>query len=304
MSNSDLCGVIAAATTPVDVNFEVDFARLATHCDRLLSEGCSFVSTFGTTGEGASLSSLQKIKAIRQLKAEGADLSRHIPSVMTPSAEEAGAMIAAAHSLGCRGVLVLPPFYYDAPGNEGIVAFIDDAMRKAGSPDIDLLLYNIPRFSGVTYTPKLIDLLIAKFGSAVVGLKDSTGVAANAIMLAQRFPELSIFTGDDRVMPSLVEAGGAGMIGGMPNVFSADLRKIYVAPGAAGTANLRKQAAQRIEIVDANGSMLALKAALAAQYGDPEWSRAVPPLVGLDEAQSQIVLNGFAETGYTPGVAA
>lgn len=304
MSNSDLCGVIAAATTPVDVHFEVDFARLATHCHRLLHEGCSFVSTFGTTGEGASLSASQKIKAMRKLKAEGADMSRHIPSVMTPTADAAGAMISAAHTLGCRAVLVLPPFYYDSPTNEGIAAFIDDAMKRAGSPGIDLLLYNIPRFSGVTYTPELIDLLIAKFGSAIVGLKDSTGVEANAIMLAQRFPQMSIFTGDDRVMPGLVQAGGAGMIGGMPNVFSADLRKIYVAPGSEDTAGLRKKAAKRIEIVDAHGSMLALKAALAAQYGDPEWRRAVPPLVGLDEANAKAVLDGFSETGYTASAAA
>lgn len=304
LSNSDLLGVITAATTPVDAGFEIDAKRLTHHCEHLLREGCSFVSTFGTTGEGASLSSSQKIRAMQQLKAEGADFSKHIPSVMTPSADEAGAMIGAAHELGARGVLVLPPFYYDAPSHEGIASFIADALRRAGNPDIDVLLYNIPRFSRITYTPELIDHLIAKFGSRIVGLKDSTGVEANAKMLAERFPQLSIFTGDDRVMPGLVQAGGAGMIGGMPNVFAADLRKIYLAPGAPETEGLRAKAARRIEIVDANGSMLALKVALAAQYRDPEWFRAMPPLIGLDADHAGKVLQAFEATGFAPSQAA
>ncbi|WDR06877.1 dihydrodipicolinate synthase family protein [Devosia rhodophyticola] len=304
MSNSDLRGVISAVTTPLTQSFDVDAERLAGHCERLLNTGCSFVSTFGTTGEGASLSSQQKMVALEQLKAGGADLKRHIPSIMTPSADEAGRMIAKAASLGCRGVLVLPPFYYDAPSDEGIVAFINDAMTRAGRPDIDILLYNIPRFSRITYTPELIDRLIAKFGSAIVGLKDSTGVAANAVMLAERYPNLSIFTGDDRVMPGLVAAGGAGMIGGMPNVFCADLAKIYAAPTAPETAQLRQYAGERIAIVDSNGGMLALKAALAAIHDDPAWLRAVPPLQGLDSAQATSVLTALGKTGFVPSKAA
>lgn len=304
MANSDLTGVIAAAATPVDAEFEVSVDRLARHCERLLGEGCSFISTFGTTGEGASLSSAQKIAAMQALKASGADLSRHIPSVMTPSAEEAGRMVAEAARLGARAALVLPPFYYDTADDEGIVAFFEDMLDKAGRPDIDLLLYNIPRFSRITYSPVLIDKVIAKLGSAVVGLKDSTGVAENGIMLAARFPNLAIFTGDDRVMPGLVEAGGAGMIGGMPNLFAPDLVKIYGAPSEAETAPLRDAQARRIEIVDANGSVLALKAALAALYDDPDWLRALPPLRALDGPAARAVLEGFAKTGYVPQQAA
>lgn len=303
MPNSDLSGVISAAVTPVDKAFEVDAKRLAMHCERLLNEGCSFISTFGTTGEGASLSSEQKIAAMQALKAEGADFSKHIPSVMTPSSDEAARMVAEAARLGSRAVLVLPPFYYNAPTNDGIVAFFDDLLHKAGRPDIDLLLYNIPQFSRIAYTPDLIDALIAKFGSAIVGLKDSTGVAENGAMLAGRYPQLSIFTGDDRVMPGLVQVGGAGMIGGMPNVFSADLRKIYETPDT-GTAELQAHQASRIATVDGHGSMLALKVALAALYDDPEWARAVPPMQGLDDKQAAAVMEAFAETGYVPNRAA
>jgi len=304
MSNSDLNGVIAATVTPVDEAFEVDAKRLAQHCERLLGTGCSFVSTFGTTGEGASLSTRQKIKALQVLKAEGADLARHIPSIMTSSADEAAGIVAEAAQLDCRAVLVLPPFYYDTLTDEGVVGFFEDILEKAGRPDIDVLLYNIPRFSGIWYTPELIEKLIMKFGSAIAGLKDSTGRAGNAEMLARRFPQMSIFTGDDRVMPGLVQIGGAGMIGGIPNLFCQDARKIYEAPSVADTGDLQAQQARRIEIVDGNGSMLAVRAGLAALYRDAEWQRAVPPLKALDDKQAAHVMAALAETGFAPEKAA
>ncbi|KZM48482.1 dihydrodipicolinate synthase family protein [Labrenzia sp. OB1] len=304
MKYSDLSGIVSALPTPVSETFEIDTMRLARHCEQVLKNGCSFVSTFGTTGEGASLSSSQKIAALRALKAEGLDMTRHIPAVMTPTADEAGRLIAEARALNCRAVLVLPPFYYDTAFDEGIVAFIEDALRRAGRADIDILLYNIPRFSRTAYTPELIDMCIDRFGSAIAGLKDSTGVLENGKMLAQRFPGLSIFTGDDRVLPGLLESGGAGLIGGMPNVFARELRETLEAPTAAGTAQLRDDANRRIATVADNGDMLAIKAILAAIYDDPQWARAIPPLTGLNDIQKTRLFRELAVTGFAPKRAA
>lgn len=295
MNNPDLSGVISAATTPMTPEFGINSGRLASHCETLLSNGCSFVSTFGTTGEGASFSTAQKIAALQEIKAAGVDMSRQIPSIMTPSFDEAGKLAAEAATLGCRAVLVLPPFYYTDTPEEGIVRFFDEILTTAGRPDIDILLYNIPQFSRVSFTPSLISALIDRFGSAIVGLKDSTGDLENGLMLTRQFPALSIFTGDDRVMPALVEAGGAGMIGGMPNMFSKDLRQIYEAPSAPASAGLKSVAAKRIETVNSSGGLLALKALLAKQYDDQNWSRAAPPLVGLTQPEQAAVVAAFEQ---------
>ncbi|WP_158626130.1 dihydrodipicolinate synthase family protein [Arsenicitalea aurantiaca] len=303
MPHSDLRGVIAAAATPVTADFSIDVDRLAAHCARLLADGCAFVSSFGTTGEGASFSTAEKIAALRALKAAGASMAHQIPSIMTPSTDEAGGMLAEIAALGCRAALVLPPFYYPVT-EEGIVAFFALMLERAGNPDIELLLYNIPQLSRTAFTPSLIDKLVARFGSRIVGLKDSTGDVENGVMLARRYPGLSIFTGDDRVVPALLAAGGAGMIGGMPNVFARDLRALYDAPeGPAGAALLANQAA-RIDTVNANGSQLALKAALAEVYADPEWARAMPPLVALGETEARGVWDAFLATGFVYGDAA
>ena len=285
MENSKLRGVVAAAVTPVTAEFGIDSVRLASHCKTLLSDGCSFVSTFGTTGEGVSFSTSQKIEALRGLVCEGADMGRQVPAIMTPGIDEAGRMVAEVAALGCRAALVLPPYYYQDISDEGVVAFFDTLLEAAGRPDIEILLYNIPQLSRVSFTPDLVKKLIARFGDAIVGIKDSTGVLDNTLMLARTFPDLSVFTGDDRVMPPLVEAGGAGIIGGLPNLFSGDLRKLCDAPAGPEATQLSAVAAKRIEAVDNHGGLLALKAALAIRYEDPEWVRAAPPLMGLPPAQ-------------------
>ncbi|WP_029042627.1 dihydrodipicolinate synthase family protein [Cucumibacter marinus] len=300
MSNADLKGVITASLTPVTAQFDVDGGRLAAHCRRLLDEGCSFISAFGTTGEGSSLSTGQKIDGLVAYREAGGPLDKLIPAIMTSKLDEAARLVAASAEMGCRAVLVLPPYYYNTPTDDGILAFFDAMLERAGNPGIDMLLYSIPVFSGVPFTPSLIDRLIARFGERIVGVKDSTGSRENALMLAERYPSLSIFTGDDRVMPELVTKGGAGMIGGMPNVFAADACAVYSDPASEATALKRKRAGQRIEIVDSNGSLVVLKAAIAAQYGDPDWARVVPPLVGLDPIARADVFAALAGTGYDP----
>lgn len=295
MNHSDLKGIICASTTPISPEFEIDSERLASHCEVLIANGCSFISTFGTTGEGASFSTRQKTTALRELKAQGTDMSRQIPSIMTPSYDEAGSLIKEIAALGCRAALVLPPFYYSDISMEGIHQFFDEMLNIADRPDIDVLLYNIPQFSHIGFTTPLIEFLINKFGDTIVGIKDSTGSLENGLMLTGNFPNLSVFTGDDRVMPPLVEAGGAGMIGGLPNVFSKDLRQVYDRLDTPAAAPLKSVAAKRIELVDRFGGLVALKALLAKQYDDDNWLRAVPPLVGLSQLQQNAVLAAFEQ---------
>lgn len=295
MSLPRIQGVVAASVTPVTPDFSVDVARLAGHVESLLAKGCSYVSTFGTTGEGASFSTGQKIAALKALKVAGADMGRQIPAVMTPVLDDAVQSVMAYAELGCRAVLVLPPFYYGAT-EAGIAGFYDALIEKTASVGkIDLLLYNIPQLSRIRFTKSLVETIVGRHGSRIVGIKDSTGDVDNGIMLVESFRDLAIFTGDDRVLPTLVKKGGAGMIGGMPNVFTSDLKALYDNPD---NAEILEKQAKRIVAVDTHGSLVALKAALAHYSGDDNLARAVPPLKALDAAERARLVALFDDTGF------
>ncbi|CDN55798.1 Dihydrodipicolinate synthase [Neorhizobium galegae bv. officinalis bv. officinalis str. HAMBI 1141] len=295
MSNAALKGIVAASVTPVTADFRIDTVRLKAHIDHLLANGCSFISTFGTTGEGASFSTAQKLEALKALKADGVEMGRQLPAIMTPSFDDAVTSLIAYGELGCRAALVLPPFYYGA-SEDGVAAFFDALIeRTKAHTEIALVLYNIPQLSRVRFTQPLIAALLRRHGSRIAGIKDSTGDLDNGLMLVKSFPELAVFTGDDRVLPTLVKAGGAGMIGGMPNVFTRDLRALYDNPDDAGL--LEKQS-RRIEAVDAYGSLVALKAALAHYRNDESLAYAVPPLVALNQCDRVMLIELFERTGY------
>ncbi|SMC99992.1 dihydrodipicolinate synthase family protein [Rhizobium sp. RU36D] len=295
MSQSRLQGVIAASITPVTPDHQIDVPRLAAHIGQLLAKGCSHVSTFGTTGEGASFATGQKVAALQALKAMGVDMGRQVPAIMTPVLDDAVRSLVAYRELGCRAVLVLPPFYYGAT-EAGIAGFYDALIeRTSGASDIDLLLYNIPQLSRVKFTKSLVETILSRHGSRIVGIKDSTGDIENGLMLVESFRNLAIFTGDDRVLPTLVSKGGAGMIGGMPNVFASDLKALYDNPG---NREILDKQAKRIVAVDNHGSLVALKAALAHYGGDEDLARALPPLQALDAKQRASLIALFEDTGF------
>lgn len=293
--SAKLEGVVCAAITPIAADLSVDIPRLAAHAERLLSQGCSFVSSFGTTGEGASLSTDEKLTALKALKAAGADMSRQIPGVMTPTLDDAARMLVGIGELGCRAALVLPPFYYGT-SEAGIAVWFDALIERTQSASqIDLLLYNIPQLSRIRFTKGLVETLLARHGKRIVGIKDSTGDIDNGVMLARSFPDLAVFTGDDRVLPTLLANGGAGMIGGMPNVFARDLRGLF---DNRDNADLLAKQAKRIVAVDQHGSLVALKAALASYLNDENYARVLPPLVALDAEGRGKLLASFAQTGF------
>jgi 4-hydroxy-tetrahydrodipicolinate synthase len=295
VSAAPLKGVIAASITPIAGDRSIDIPRLATHTQRLLSEGCAYVSTFGTTGEGASLSTDEKLAGLKTLKAAGADMSRQVPAVMTPTLDDAARTLVGIAEMGCRAALILPPFYYGA-SEAGIAGWFDALIeRTKGAADIDLLLYNIPQLSRIRFTRTLVEAIVGRHGSRIAGIKDSTGDIDNGVMLATTFRDLAIFTGDDRVLPTLLANGGAGMIGGMPNVFARDLRALYDNPG---NADLLAKQTTRILAVDAGGSLVALKAALAVTLADENYARPLPPLMPLVGEGRAKLMASFAQSGF------
>ncbi len=277
---TDLKGVIGASLTPTNADYKIDAAALKDHCEKMLSQGCEFTSVFGTTGEGASFSAQQKINALNEMSAMGMDMSRQVPGIIASSIDEAASLYKVAAELGCRAALIIPPFYYQPAGNDGIVDFYEAVVAAAGSPDLGIILYNFPFYSGVPFTPSLVKDVLFRLGGRIIGIKDSTGDLAGGLELISNFPNLSIFTGDDRILSRMVSGGGAGMIGGLPNIFPADCVILYK---GGVDEEFESRAAKRIELVDGHGGLIALKALLAKKYNQPLFFKPLPPLSPLSD---------------------
>jgi 4-hydroxy-tetrahydrodipicolinate synthase len=289
-----LRGIIAASVTPVLEDFSIDVPRLATHVAWLLAHACDMVSVFGTTGEGTSFPVEMRNEALRGLVAAGLSPQRIIPAVMTSAAVDARSMVAAATALGCRSVLLLPPYYYGAD-DTGIAAFVAAAMGP--TPMIDMILYHIPAMSRFAFSADLVAALSDAYGSRLAGIKDSTGDTGATIALARRFPKLAVFTGTDTDLVPLLAAGGAGIIGGIPNVNARTLRQMLDA-GAADQPACAAQVASLLQAVIAYGGPMPIKTLVAHQHGDPAWLRAAPPLRPQPEADRAALVERFLAAGF------
>ncbi len=291
-----LRGIVAAAVTPVDRDCGIDVPRLLAHVRWLLTHGCDLVSLFGTTGEGPSFPVADRLAATRAMIAGGVSPHQLVPAVMTPSAAEGRQMFRAFAEMGCRAALVMPPFFFDAT-DDGVFRFCTHLADGGGAAsDLPILLYNYPAMSGFAFGHALIARLAAHFGPRLAGIKDSSGDLDHTLGLIAAFPALSVFTGTDLHLAAAVSAGGAGIIGGVPNV-NAPLLAARLAADALSAPPLDARIASLFAEVVKTGGPLPIKAMVARLHDDAAWAEGAPPLTHLAQRDREALIACFEATG-------
>lgn len=290
-----LRGIVAAAVTPVTADLGIDVPRLVAHLRWLLATGCDLVSVFGTTGEGPSFSVEARCAALREIVAAGIPRQRLLPAAMATAPLDTRRLVDAAAALGCRAVLILPPFYYPSDG-PGVARFLDAALGR--EPAIDLVLYHIPALARLGFDAGLIDRLLDRHGARLAGIKDSTGEPVHTLGLARRFPGIAVFTGTDPDLLPLLAAGGAGIIGGIPNVNARALRALIDAP-EEDRAELMRRIGALFDAVVAYGGPMPIKTLVAHQHRDDAWLRTVPPHAPQLDRDRAALIDRFVAAGFS-----
>jgi 4-hydroxy-tetrahydrodipicolinate synthase len=204
-------GVYPAAVTPFDERGRIDLTAVARLLAHFRAEGCQGVVVAGTNGEGPSLSAVEKrdlVKAAVPL-AEGMPV---VAGIATPSLEEAAWLARQAGDAGAAAVLLMPPGFFREATEAGIEAWFRAVMDRSPIP---VLLYNFPQRTGLALDPDLVRRLAdhPKF----LGVKDSSGEAANLSAYAQAAPEGRLFVGAETLLADAMAAGWSGTISGAAN---------------------------------------------------------------------------------------
>ncbi|HEY5812358.1 MAG TPA: dihydrodipicolinate synthase family protein, partial [Terrimicrobiaceae bacterium] len=167
-------GLSCALALPLKEGFEIDYRRLVVHAQRCLDAGCSSVTVFGTTGEDASVSLIEREKVLDALLGVGLNLKHKVIGGIT--ATSLGDAVAQAQMIvdsGCRGMLVAPPFYFKKVTEEGLYAWFSQFFEKVALRGCDVILYHIPSVTETPLSLKLISQLKTAFPDIVKGVKDS-----------------------------------------------------------------------------------------------------------------------------------
>lgn len=291
MSDMDtLRGVIAPILTPFDDNGEADPARYLAHAKWLLAEGCTGLAPFGTTGEATSLGFEERLKLLEALVDGGIDPAKLLAGVGTPSLPDTVALTRHAVSLGCGGVMMLPPYYYKAVSEEGLFRYMAAVIERVADSRLKVYLYHIPPVAVVGWSAALVGRLIEAFPGIVVGLKDSSGDWANTQALLEAYPGFAVFPGSEIYLLQGLRAGGAGCITATGNVNPAGIRKVYDAWQGPEAEALQEQATAVRKAIQARPMIPTLKAIVAHYRNDPGWARLRPPFVPLAAEEARVAV--------------
>jgi len=293
-------GVNAAVLTPMNADLSVDLGRMASHRRWLLAKGCNGLGVLGTTGEANSLGVEERIATLEGLVARGIPASRLMPGTGTTALTDTVQLTRHAAALGCPGALLLPPFYYKNPSDDGLFAYFSEVVQRTGG-DIKIYLYHFPQQAVVGFGLDLVGRLLAAFPGVVKGIKDSSGDFANGRAYAEAFAGegFEVYAGDDSLLRQMLAVGGAGCITAASNVTCAVGARVYAERDSAeGEAAQRVLTATR-RAVTSVPLIPGLKALVARNTGDPGWTTLRPPHTRLSAAQEAALFAAFNASGVT-----
>ena len=217
-------GLWPAAVTPFDAEGGVDYGSVLKLLAYFRDAGCSGAVLAGTTGEGASLSAIEKRDLIR-FAVERGDGFPLVLGVASNSLHEAKWLVGQAGKAGAAGVLVSPPSFFRQAGQEEILAWMLEVIEVATCP---VVLYHFPQVFGVGFELETLGWLIDH--ENVIGVKDSSGDKANLGAFREVVPlEKVLMTGEELLLVEALESGWSGSISGTSNVLAPWTREIVKA---------------------------------------------------------------------------
>jgi len=291
-------GVNAAVLTPMRDDLSPDLDRLAARCRWLRANGTDGLAVLGTTGEGNSLGIEERLDLLHGLVEHGIQGQRLLPGVGTTAIPDTVRLMLGAEKIGCPGVLVLPPFYYKNPSEDGLFAYFSEVINRAGSRT-HIYLYHIPAQSSIPFTLSLVGRLLKAFPKTIKGIKDSSGDLANTLAYVEHFAKdgFEVYCGDDAALHDVLKAGGAGCITGAANITCAENARVCANVGTPeGDAAQTRLSALR-KVIAGAPLIPGLKALVARHTGERAWNNMRPPQIKLSEDKAERLFAAFDACG-------
>jgi 4-hydroxy-tetrahydrodipicolinate synthase len=294
-------GVNAAVLTAMKPDLTPDLDRMAAHAKWLLANGCTGLGVLGTTGEANSFGLHERKAILEGLIARGIPAARMMPGTGCASLMDSVELTKHARDAGCPGVLMLPPFYYKGPSDDGLFAFFSEALNRIGG-GVKVYLYHFPQQSAVPFSLALLERLIKAFPGTIKGVKDSSGDYANMQAMVQAFAKdgFEVYSGSDEFLQRILAEGGAGCITAASNGNSHWGGIVYAkrtgpeADAAQAVLNATRKAATSVPLIPG------LREIIARSTGDAGWRTIRPPHLPLNAAQAEAVWAAWGAAGALP----
>ncbi len=205
-------GVFPAIITPFKEDESLDEEGLRRNIEYLQKSGIAGIVPCGTTGESATLT-FEEHKKVVEIAVDCAKVPV-IAGTGSNNTREAIELTRHAADAGADAALLITP-YYNKPNDRGMFEHFKAVAEKC---DIPIVLYNVPKRTGIDLKPDLVAKLSKiKNISAVKEASGSPGQVAQIIELTQG-GQFSVLSGDDDLTLPLMALGASGVVSVVANV--------------------------------------------------------------------------------------
>lgn len=287
-------GAGVAIVTPMKENLEINYDKLDELLEEQIAEGTDSIIICGTTGESATMTEEEHVKAVRFTVER---VNHRIPVIAgtgSNSTATAVALSKEAQKDGADGILVVTPYYNKATQN-GLIAHYT---AIADAANIPLIMYNVPSRTGCALQPQTIAHLVKNVPN-IVGVKEASGDIGNVAKIMHLCDgNIDLYSGnDDQVVP-LLSLGGIGVISVLSNVaprYVHDMVYKYLEGDVAGSCKMQLDAIPLCSALFCEVNPIPVKAAMNLQGKHVGSLRA--PLTEIEPAHKELLEKAMKEFG-------
>lgn len=226
MSNAQrLRGIFTPNIVPLDSRGDIDERELRRYTDWLIAKGVHGLYPNGSTGEFTRFTPEERRRIVAIMADQTAGRVPILAGAAEANVKETLSACEYYHSLGCRAVAIVSPYYYKL-SPAAVYAYFK---QIGDETPIDVTLYNIPMFASPIDVPTVRRL--AEECPKIVAIKDSSGDVPHMMrMIAAVRPirqDFSFMTGWEAALLPMLIVGCDGGTNATSGVVPEVTRKLY-----------------------------------------------------------------------------
>lgn len=253
--------IVTAMITPFNAQGDVALDEARRLASWLVERGNDGLVVCGTTGEGPTLDTDEKLGMFRAVKQAVGNAARIVANTGTNNTRSSVELTRKAEACGVDGILAVVP-YYNKPTQDGMLTHFGAIAQATSLP---VFIYNIPGRSSANMQVETL-LELTKRHPNVAGVKESSGDFHQfSAILAQRGADFTFWCGDDHLFLPTLALGGDGVVGVATHLCSRefiDMRHALRGGNIAQAAAIHCSLAPLFAALFATSSPIAIKWAM------------------------------------------
>jgi len=269
MNRLNLSGLIAAPHTPLHPDGTLNLTAIPHQIELLLEGKISAAFICGTTGEGLSLSSAERMLLAEQWVKHSPPSLPIIVHVGHASLPEAASLAAHAQKIGARAISTLAPFFFKPQTVTHLVDFCIPI--AAAAPSLPFYFYHLPSMTGVTLS------MVEFLQQAKARIPTFAGIkyTHHDLMELQQCLQLAgdsldILFGRDEMLLAGLALGAKGAIGSTYNYAALLYHRLIKAFNTGDLPTARACQSQAVKLIE-----------ILRQYGEIPAAKSIMEMLGI-----------------------